>query len=347
MSLSPKTLFVVGAGASYEVGLPIGSGLKECIVNALSYKPREGSISDEIIGRALDIANNRNRSLYIQACQHICEAMPQVISIDNFIDQHRGNEQIERCGKLAIVRAILAAESGSSLFINPLNVHNKMEFGNKHSNSLLKPLEETWFNSFWKLLTENCTVEDLEERFSKVAFIIFNYDRCIEHFLYNSLLRIYRIGEKKAAELVKSIEIYHPYGTVGSLRWQSEVNTIGYGEEANHGQLLELAKQIKTFTEGANSSDMLSIRSLMMSSPRIIFLGFAFHERNMELLLSKSPAKPTAKYIYGTAFGVSDDSTDSICTDLVATYKQVSPVLRNEHTCYGLFHDLERRLSFV
>lgn len=347
MPSSQKTLFVVGAGASHEVGLPIGSGLKECIVNVLSYKPKEGGISDAIIGRALDIANNRFRSPYIQACQHICEAMPQVISIDNFIDQHRGNEQIEHCGKLAIVRTILAAESGSSLFINPPNINNKLEFGKKHSNLLLKPLEETWFNSFWKLLTENCTVEDLEERFSKVAFIIFNYDRCIEHYLYHSLRNVYHMGEQAAAKLVKSIEIHHPYGTVGSFHWQSEDNSIGYGEEPSHEQLLKLAKQIKTFTEGAESGDLLSIHSLMVSSPRVVFLGFAFHERNMELLFSKSAAKPAAKYIYGTAYGMSIDSTDSICTDLVATHKQVSPVLRNNHTCYGLLHDLERRLSFV
>lgn len=346
MPSSQKTLFVVGAGASHEVGLPIGSGLKECIVNVLSYKPKEGGISDAIIGRALDIANNRFRSPYIQACQHICGAMPQVISIDNFIDQHRGDGYIEQCGKFAIVRTILAAESKSSLFIDPSNINNKMKFG-KNPNSSLKSLEETWLNSFWMLLTENCTAKDLEERFSKVVFIIFNYDRCIEHYLYHSLRNVYHMGEQAAAELVKSIEIYHPYGTVGSLHWQSEGNSIGYGEEPSHEQLLKLAKQIKTFTEGAESGDMLSIRSLMVPSPRIVFLGFAFHERNMELLLSKSSAKPAAKYIYGTAYGMSDDSTDSICTDLVATYKQVSPVLRNKHTCYGLLHDLERRLSFA
>lgn len=346
MSSSQRTLFVVGAGASQEVGLPIGSGLKECIVNVLSYKPNEGGITDAIIGRALDMANNRFRSPYIQACQHICGAMPQVISIDNFIDQHRGDEHIEQCGKLAIVRTILAAESKSSLFIDPSNINNKMKFG-KNQNPPLKPLEETWLNSLWMLLTENCTEKDLKERFSKVVFIIFNYDRCIEHYLYHSLRNVYHLGEQAAAELVKGIEIYHPYGTVGSLHWQSKDNSIGYGEEPSHGQLLQLAKQIKTFTEGAESGDMQSIHSLMVSSPRIVFLGFAFHERNMELLLPKSAAKPAAKYIYGTAYGMSDDSTDSICTDLVATYKQVSPVLRNIHTCYGLLHDLERRLSFT
>lgn len=225
-----KTLFVVGAGASKEVEMPISSELKTLIANALNF--RNTASDDADILHAIQSATNRSApeiNLYHQACKHICNAMPQVISIDNFIDQHSNDKRIELCGKLAIVRTILKAESQSSLFINLSNFNNKMMF---------ESLEETWFASFWKLLTENCNKKDLEQRFSKVAFVIFNYDRCIEHYLHCSLRNTYQMSTSDAAHLVKCIEIYHPYGTVGSLPWQNTDNSVEYGDKPNSGQLL-------------------------------------------------------------------------------------------------------------
>ena len=121
-TLTPKTLFVVGAGASKEVGLPIGSELKSSVVRVLTLRqdPRGRETGDEIILRALNVLAERapeKLHSYYRACQHICNAMPQVISIDNFINQHRNDKHIEQCGKLAIVRAILEAESKSSLYV--------------------------------------------------------------------------------------------------------------------------------------------------------------------------------------------------------------------------------------
>ena len=63
-------------------------------------------------------------------------------------------------------------------------------------------LKKSWFTSFWKLLTENCEAKDLEQRLNKIAFVIFNYDRCIEHCLYWSLQNSYRIDAQAAAQLL-------------------------------------------------------------------------------------------------------------------------------------------------
>lgn len=48
--------------------------------------------------------------------------MPQSISIDNFIDSHKGDKEIELCGKLAIVRAVLEAEAKSDAFVATVRV---------------------------------------------------------------------------------------------------------------------------------------------------------------------------------------------------------------------------------
>jgi hypothetical protein len=49
--------------------------------------------------------------------------------------------------------------------------------------------------------------------------------------------------------------------------------------------LLEIAHQINTFTEQQEDNEKLAIiRRTVQEAEVIVFLGFAFHERNMELL---------------------------------------------------------------
>ncbi|MCP4263968.1 MAG: hypothetical protein GY777_00055 [Candidatus Brocadiaceae bacterium] len=82
--------------------------------------------------------------------------------------------------------------------------------------------------------------------------------------------------------------IYHPYGSVGTLPWinPNRADVVGFGSKPNPKQLLNLAKQIKTFAEGTdpNLSEILKIREHMKMAKRLVFLGFAFHKLNMKLI---------------------------------------------------------------
>lgn len=349
----PKTLFVVGAGASKEANLPIGSELKQSISRVLDIRFERGhtmNSGDDVICNAFRIAVQSNNppsqdiNPFLHASWRIRDAMPQAISIDNFIDAHSDDKRIELCGKLAIVRTILEAESKSSLFVDPSRGDNKLKFSQ---------LENTWFSSFWQLLFENCKLSDIEQRLSSVALVIFNYDRCIEHYLYHALQNYYSISASDVAKLLKRLEIYHPYGTVGALPWLSSQNAIGYGATPHPKQLLELANQIKTFTEGTDvlSSEVNSIRSNMKMSPRLVFLGFAFHKLNMELLLPTlaSPDSPTGQSIFATAYGISTSGIESISAELVAKGAlSVGNIrIRNDLTCSQLFREYWRSMSFV
>ena len=126
------------------------------------------------------------------------------MSIDSFIDAHRGNKEIELSGKLAIVRSILQAEKSSKLSLNLPNTY-------KDNSLYFVPLEDTWFNVFWQRISENCQAEGLGERLSSIVLIVFNYDRCIEHFLYHSIQNYYGLSADDAASLVNAMEIFHPY----------------------------------------------------------------------------------------------------------------------------------------
>ena len=111
--MGEQTVFVIGAGASKEVGLPTGDELKNLISKSLDIDTdafdRKATSGDSLICETL-IREVPDGLTYLPAAHHIRDAMPQAESIDNFIYQHQGDKKIELCGKLAIVRSILVAE---------------------------------------------------------------------------------------------------------------------------------------------------------------------------------------------------------------------------------------------
>src|SRR5437899_8342055 len=112
-SSTPKTVLIVGAGASQEVGLPIGSELKKLIATALDIRVERGGyqltsgnhhIYEALRQTAAQNPTQRDLLRSLQsACWKIRDAMPQATSIDSFLDVHSDYKHIELCGKLAIV----------------------------------------------------------------------------------------------------------------------------------------------------------------------------------------------------------------------------------------------------
>jgi hypothetical protein len=350
---SAKSLvLVVGAGASKEVNLPTGAELKTQIAQLLDIKYEDGfrrSSGDSLIDRAFHLVARsfeapltENINPLLHAAWRIRDAIPQAISIDNFIDSHRTDTTIALCGKLGIARAILAAEQESTLFVDPRNIYNKINFSATQS---------TWLNSFFQLVTENCQYEDLPTRLAKVAIICFNYDRCIEHYLHASLQNYYGVKPDAATEVLSHLEIHHPYGTVGSLPWQDPRHGFDFGASPSPEKLLDLSKALRTFTEGVDpaQSDIEGIRSTLALGKRIVFLGFAFHRLNLELLFpTDSPDRePRSCQVFATAMGISVWDCKSITNELNAR-TSISPKhisLDSGLTCSDLFREYWRSLS--
>jgi len=350
--VNSKTVLVVGAGASQEANLPTGKDLKQQIANLLDisiedYGSRPLSGDYRII-EALKQAVRMNTpqstdiSPYLPAAWLIRDAMPQAISIDSFIDAHLGDENVELCGKLAIVRSILEAEKSSLMYFDPLNNEASLNY---------QALESKWFNSFWQLLTENCRSEGLQERLVSITLIIFNYDRCIEHFLYHSLQNYYNLDVTEATQLVQGIQIYHPYGIVGHLPWQQKEASIPFGAEPKGQQLLDLVAQIKTFAEGTDpeSSEVVAIRQKMLEADIVLFLGFAFHQINLNLLRpEKVHADATREVDYfATAKGISTSDCELIKSELakLSGVKTKRIYLRNDLACSELLQEFRRSLA--
>jgi len=99
------------------------------------------------------------------------------------------------------------------------------------------------------ILQERIVVnENLGDIFKHLTIVNFNYDRCVEHFLFHAIQAWSLKGEAQVIELMNSLNIYHPYGTVGALPWQSREG-IQFGEEADEFSLGKCSSGIRTFNE--------------------------------------------------------------------------------------------------
>ena len=347
--MTKKTVFVIGAGASKEVSLPTGAELKSIIASLLDMRFNNfGSAlqhgSYEIVQalrQKVMLPDRREGDInpYLHEAWHIRDALPQAISIDNFIDAHKENEKIALCGKLGIVKSILDAERQSLLAIDEQRGDSTIDF---------RRLDKTWYIPFFQQLTENCGKDDLLGRFQSVTLIIFNYDRCIEHFIFHALKNYYKIANEAAAELVQAINIYHPYGHVGTLPWLKRNGSVVYGADPHPEQLLDIASKIKTFTEGTNpdSSKIIQIRNHMNELDRLVFVGFAFHKLNMQLLAPEDTEPQSKLDCFATAHGISSSDQEVIQDLLRSLYQRDIRIRMSSSTCSDFFNEYWRSLSF-
>lgn len=346
-----EVVFIIGAGASKEANLPTGNELKSLIADLLDirFAPGRGRISgDERIEYALRTLSktepdcNRSIKSFLHEAWHIRDALPQAISIDNFIDSQRGNRLLAICGKLAIARAILAAERNSKLYIDTHQGEQSLD-ASRTTN--------TWYIPFFQILTENCTKEDLEERLKQISLVVFNYDRCMEHFLFHSLKSYYRLDDDESANLVNSIEIYHPYGMVGGLPWSEEPTKVSFGDEPHPDLLTSISHEIKTFTEGTQGDENLSrnVQECIHSSKKVVFLGFAYHKLNMELIkaTNETQNRDISPSCFGSAFAVSRPDQEYIQNQINTLFHyQIPHIQLSNNTCYDFFNEYWRSLSF-
>ena len=284
-----QTLFVVGAGASVEFGLPVGKALATIIQKKMDvrfeYPGKEIGGGDFDLYTQLTHRRGNERQSFQQAAFLIRNGIGLAQSIDDFLDLHRTNKYVNEYGKAAIVKSILEAERASSLF-----------FAGPAEGDSFNPekCKDTWIMKFFSMLGRGVPKEERQNIFDHVSFLSFNYDRCIEHFLEGALQLLYAISIQEAADLVKRLTIIHPYG---------KVEEVAFG--TTRTDYAELAAGIKTYTERVHVAELIDkIHDEVSRAETIVFLGFGYHDQNMSLIEPQKPIS-TPKDVFGTAYGMS------------------------------------------
>jgi hypothetical protein len=330
-----KTLFILGAGSSYEAGLPTGVGLAKIIREKMDirfehgYQPIGGGDHD-LYGHIRE-THRQDGDAFWKAVHRIKAGLGFAQSIDDFLDQHRSDAYVNLYGKAAIVRSILEAEAESKFYFD--QSHRPDEF---HPDKFA----DTWFVKFMYMLGRRVPRESVSGIFDNVRFIAFNYDRCVEHFLFNAVKRLYNLSDEEASWIIDELQIIHPYGLIGPLR------EIPFG--AKQANYIALAKGIKTYTEQIAAADIIEqLSNEVYQAACIVFLGFAYHSQNMEMLKLQKPIP--ADSLFGTAYKMSDSDVN-IATHQLANFKNTRDRLETIHlenklTCSGLFDHYSRSLS--
>lgn len=280
--LSKKTVLVVGAGAGVDFGMPIGMDLMNSIARDTDFLTRADLDAGcaALYRAAADVSDASSTRDVLRAGRLISDGVGFTNSIDDFLFTHGEDEAVVKLGKMAIAGAILKAERSSKIE----GLAQAADFQKK----ALSQVDKCWLHQLINLLAPGVRKSKPEDLFSNLTIINFNYDRCVELYLHAIVQRLFGIPSAEAAELVATLNIYHPYGTLGPLPWQAAgTASVPFGVNVEYADLRQISERIKTFTEQHQDDDERQRwREVVRDCRTLVFLGFAFHPQNVELIRS-------------------------------------------------------------
>ncbi|WP_426524155.1 hypothetical protein [Bradyrhizobium sp. McL0615] len=281
------TVFVLGAGASYECGFPLGSELVSRIATTLDVNTAS---TERLLPFLFEKYGTENRDAMERAADHLRAVLKSSPSTDDALNWLSDDPVAIELGKIAIAAEILIAERTSDL----ANV------------SALEKFDSTWAHAFFSLAKRDLKRENVEHIFATTTVINFNYDRSLEHYLATAFVQRGPFAPDQARKLVESLNVIRPYGSLGNL-WGNNSVPFGGTEDLD---LKGIAKNILTFTE-QRSADVSERMMQAISNARVvIFLGFGFHRQNVSALTVES-ASPDRE-VYGTTLGINHQISGQI-----------------------------------
>ncbi|HZP68729.1 MAG TPA: hypothetical protein VFB29_02190 [Pseudolabrys sp.] len=299
---SRRTVFVIGAGASAECGLPEGSRLKGDIENGLRFGFRSDPTGDNELWEILRLRENGNKDrlgLLRKCANDLARTVRTFPSIDEALHWWRRIPETVDVGKLAIAHYILKAERES--FLAPNKQTGRVDIGSAN---------DTWLAQFLSMVLSGLPQEKSSNAFNDVVVINFNYDRSLEHYLFHALQNV-GLDKTAAIECIARLKIIRPYGSLGHLPWQTSKGGIDFGSSNSS---VQIAPHIRTFTEQISGPNIASIIDAEFSEAElVIFLGFGFHQQNMELLEPiAASSRKKVRAVFATMYRIDERNYSAI-----------------------------------
>lgn len=274
--ITRKTLLILGAGASFPFGFPLGKQLADFLQHIvedgafLSALLRFGKTDNEI-------------RLFSKAFQD--SAIP---SIDEFLNHQPIWADV---GKLAIAYSIVRCETPQGVVRDPAKQNHGVH----------------WYGHLWDSMRG--TWDDFNK--NRISVITFNYDRSLEYFLAKSLATTHGKSLAEGIQKVNELKIVHVHGMVGKLSDSPPSDgSREYLNDTSPDSLYTAANGIQLIHEREKSADFLvQIRELVEAAERICFLGFSYQPENVKLLspdvmISRMNDQLATLEMYGTAIGL-------------------------------------------
>lgn len=327
--LRKKTTFVLGAGASSELGFPLGRDLQLDIqasarressrLSSLAHYPTENDLGT--VPQYLSALGHKREAI-LWALSRIGEGLSLSASIDTFLYNNRHDQAVIDCGKLYVLDSILRAERKSPLYSEEQaqvfceRLHKAQRDGRRYSNThqiswIDVAIGESYLAPIWAELSASHGIRDIERVFDNVAFVNFNYDRSLEECLGLFLCRTFGVLHNEAAAIVDKVNMVRPYGSPhGRQAYSSTATRFGSSDSIMPAEAIT---NFRTFTESVEKDVANRAQRLVADSNILVFLGFAFHPQNLDLL-QVSDCAP--KSVFFSHYGDSDENRSALRVEL-------------------------------
>jgi hypothetical protein len=241
--IEKKTVLVLGAGASFPYGFPLGATLKAQILDV--HNSAAARLALEGLGIDAGMLGQFQRKFQGS----------QLASIDLFLKHW---EDYAALGKACIAACVGRAES---------------EFLRKILDSSFAT--DDWYTLFWNSLAN---VSEAQFQSNKVAVITFTYDRSLEMFLSYAYSNTYGCDLKTGwSRVASAIKIVHVYGHLGDLSDEAK-QRLEVGLEVNVEYLKSAQESIRVIGDRIQSSTRDECGLLIAEAERVCYLGFGFAE---------------------------------------------------------------------
>jgi hypothetical protein len=299
--INNPTVFVVGAGASAELGFPLGRQLATEIGRDLSFRFEADQLTDgdsRLYSYLKEISRNGFQTLLASSgrLQSILGTFP---SIDEALHYLSSDLAAIEIGKMCIANRIINAESEA------------------FKRSSLESMNDSWLSNFFSLALSGHTRETAANAFAYTTIVCFNYDRVIEQYLFLALQSRAGLSDKQAAEAIKNLTILRPYGGLGPLPFHGKPeDAIHFGSAAFH--LTSMAANIRTFTEPVEPSHGHdAVKSALKRASTVVILGYGYHQQNNRILrIGHEYQGSNQKRCFATVYGVDNHNHGTIEDDL-------------------------------
>jgi hypothetical protein len=302
-----KTVFILGAGASWHYGYPTGEELVRQILRKAVILANfcEISVNPLNVHRPNYIARNTRQPpggsdrqeewrLTGSECRELISRIDEVnpLVVDYFLGQ---NAPLQELGRLLIAWAILECEAKYVQYKKNIN---------RGSGDGQSAQKDNWVRFVLYELAARCKKSrDLME--NDVRFITFNYDVSLEAALYRGLRSIHLFESDDVDQFLSGDRIIHVYGKVGEP-YSATITPTDFDlfsiNMFEHIQQNDLAGQrnnvqvaFKTFLDAAylasqglkvidpsdkDSQEIAVARQLISEAQRLYLLGYGFDENN-------------------------------------------------------------------
>lgn len=315
-----STTIVLGAGASWSYGYPLGSELIDEII-ALAKPSTNKNDYGFTSEHSLSMELYRSLSFY------------DPLSIDSFLTHYRDNEELISDAKRLIARVILTP-GGRDFFERGVNL-KKYGLSKDDSNT-------NWYRFLWDAIVSEQSPQELADPKNELNFdvITFNYDSSLEYYFHRCVHSEYSMfDENQKYVVLKKLysRIHHVYGSVLShpvSGGTDDPNRLNYDDCSGRelDALIEKCHDRIRLIDEREAGDYKKIQDLISASPHVVFLGFGFDDINIGPKVlnlkhclqprkaSKSTGLETIPFVKYTNFGDSENVNKTLRNILFRLY---------------------------